>query len=119
MTEGTVLVPGIHKSSDDLGGSVVTVCEGPATEGPVPCLKCPECGHSVVGGHREDGRCDATDDTTLRAQATCRSCGVTSPLLAGTGETFEEAELALHEALEAEGFTDGLCEACAVLRFLN
>lgn len=61
-----------------------------------------------------------TDDTiTLRAQATCRTCGVHSPTLTGTGETFEEAELALHEALEAEGFTNGLCETCAVLRFLN
>lgn len=61
-----------------------------------------------------------TDDTiTLRSRATCKDCGVHSPTLTGTGKTFEEAELALHEALEAEGFTNGLCETCTQQHYLK
>ena len=54
----------------------------------------------------------------LIAKATCRSCKVTVEV-PGSGPTSEAAELAIHEALEELGWTDGLCPDCAQKKYLN
>ena len=57
-------------------------------------------------------------EAKLTAIATCRTCSV-EIVLEGTGYTIEEAEKDLHEALENENWTDGLCPDCAEKRFLD
>lgn len=54
----------------------------------------------------------------LTGQETCRDCKtVTSVTCFST--SIEEAEKDLHEALENENWTDGLCPGCAEKKFLQ
>ena len=51
LKRGRVIVPGIYGSEDfggDFGQAGTTMSEGPATKGPVDCLKCEKCGHSFL-----------------------------------------------------------------------
>lgn len=55
---------------------------------------------------------------SIHTESKCRGCAEVR-LLDAKGDTFEEAELRLHEYLEAEGWTDGLCPDCSQKRFLD
>lgn len=51
MKLGRAIIPGIYASEDfggDFGQAGTTMSEGPATKGPVECLKCEKCGHSFL-----------------------------------------------------------------------
>ena len=55
---------------------------------------------------------------SITMEIACRECeeGI---VLQGDGDTVEEAEKDIHEQLEAENWTDGLCPDCTKKKFLK
>lgn len=54
----------------------------------------------------------------LTGQETCRGCKTVISVTCSS-TSIEQAEKDLHEALEAEKWTDGLCPDCAEKKYLN